>query len=143
MVILLGFQTEFRIAYVVVSAIWPVIINTMAGVRAVDRNLIDTGVAYTAKESQIIRGIIIPAAAPFMVAGGRQAFAEAWSGVIVAEITTTLVGIGGSVQLYAFNFLTADMFVPIFVVMIVAVAIQGLAAWGQQRLTPWQQVNRR
>jgi ABC-type nitrate/sulfonate/bicarbonate transport system permease component len=141
MIILLGFDTPFRIAYVILSAVWPVIINTMAGVRAVDKDLIDAGVAYTANERQIIRGIILPAASPFMVAGGRQAFAEAWSAVIVAEITTTLAGIGGQIELFAQQYLTANMFVPIFVIMIVAVSIQGLAAWAQQKLTPWQQVS--
>jgi NitT/TauT family transport system permease protein len=138
MIILLGFDYPFRLGYVVLSAIWPVIINTMAGVRAVDQNLIDAGVAYTANERQIIRGIILPAASPFMVAGGRQAFSAAWSGVIVSEITSTLVGIGGQIKLFAIDYLTADMFVPIFVIMIVAVAIQGFAAWLQQKLTPWQ-----
>lgn len=141
MIILLGFDFEFRFAYVVISAIWPVIINTMAGVRAVDRSLIDAGVAYTANERQVIRTIVLPAAAPHMVAGIRQAFVEAWSGVIVAEITSTLVGIGGLIKLFSLQYLTADMFVPIFLIMIVAVVIQGFAAWAQQRLTPWQTVN--
>ncbi|WP_353807475.1 ABC transporter permease [Agromyces sp. SYSU T00194] len=138
MIIVLGFDWQFRYAYVVLSAVWPVIINTMAGVRAVDKALIDAGVAYTANERQIIRGIVLPAASPFMVAGGRQAFAEAWSGVIVAEITSTLVGVGGMIELFAIEYLTAQMFVPIFIIMIIAVAIQGLAAWAQQKLTPWQ-----
>lgn len=138
MIILLGFDTPFRFTYVVLSAIFPIIINTMAGVRAVDQSLVDAGVAYTANERQIIRGIILPAASPFMVAGGRHAFAEAWSGVIVAEMTSTLVGIGGLIKLFSIEYLTADMFVPIFIIMIVAVAIQGLAASAQQKLTPWQ-----
>jgi NitT/TauT family transport system permease protein len=138
MIILLGFDYPFRLGYVILSAIWPVIINTMAGVRSVDKDLIDAGVAYTANERQIIWGIILPAASPFMVAGGRQAFSAAWSGVIVSEITSTLVGIGGSIKLFAIDYLTADMFVPIFVIMIVAISIQGFAAWAQQKLTPWQ-----
>lgn len=138
MIILLGFQYEFRLSYVILSAVWPVIINTMAGVRSVDKDLIDAGRAYTANERQIIRGIILPAASPFMVAGIRQAFSAAWSGVIVSEITSTLAGIGGQIKLFAIDYLTADMFVPIFLIMIVAVTIQGFAAWAQQRLTPWQ-----
>jgi NitT/TauT family transport system permease protein len=138
MIILLGFGYEFRLGYVILSAVWPVIINTMAGVRAVDRDLIDAGVAYTANERQIIWGIILPAASPFMVAGGRQAFSAAWSGVIVSEITSTLVGVGGQIKLFAIDYLTADMFVPIFFIMIVAVSIQAFAAWAQRKLTPWQ-----
>jgi ABC-type nitrate/sulfonate/bicarbonate transport system permease component len=140
LIILVGFNTEFRFTYVVLASIWPIIINTMAGVRAVDTNLLDAGIAYTAKERQLVGGIVLPSASPFMVAGGRQAFTEAWSAVIVGEATTTLVGVGGMVELFAQFYLTADMFVPIFAIMIVGVIIQGLTAWAQQKLTPWQQV---
>lgn len=140
LIILTGFGDQFRFTYVVVASIWPVIINTLAGVRAVDSHLLDVGIAYTANERQIIGRIVMPAAAPFMVAGGRQAFMEAWSAVIVGEITASIVGIGGLVKLFSIEFLTADMFVPIFVIMIVAVLLQGLTGWAQQKLTPWQQV---
>lgn len=140
LIILVGFDTSFRFTYVVIASIWPIIINTMAGVRAVDNNLLDAGIAYSAKERQIVGGIIIPSASPYMVAGGRQAFTEAWSAVIVGEATTTLAGVGGMVELFAQYYLTADMFVPIFAIMIVGVIIQGLTAWAQQKLTPWQQV---
>ena len=43
MVVWLGFELKFRLAYVVLSAIFPVIINTMAGVKNVDPELLDVG----------------------------------------------------------------------------------------------------
>jgi NitT/TauT family transport system permease protein len=138
MIIFLGFDFPFRFAYVILSAIWPFIINTMAGVRAIDEDLIDAAKAYCANERQIMFRVIIPAVSPFMVAAGRQAFSVAWVGVIVSEITSTLVGIGGQIELFAIVYLTADMFVPIFFIMAVAVATQGLTAWAQKKLTPWQ-----
>lgn len=140
LIILVGFGTPFRFSYVVIASIWPIIINTAAGVRAVDRNLLDTGIAYTANERQIVGGIILPAASPYIIAGGRQSFFEAWSAVIVGEAMTTLAGVGGMVELFAQRFRTADMFVPIFAIMIVGVIIQAVTAWVQQKLTPWQQV---
>jgi ABC-type nitrate/sulfonate/bicarbonate transport system permease component len=139
MIILLGFGFPFRFGYVVLSAVWPVIISTMVGVRQVDKDLIDAATAYSANGRQIMRGVILPAASPYIVAGGRQAFSAAWSGVIVSEITTTLAGLGGLIKIFSIEYLTADMFVPIFAIMIVATAIQGFTAWAQQRLTPWQQ----
>lgn len=142
LIIFVGFGTEFRFLYVVIASIWPIIINTTAGVRAVDSNLLDAGIAYTARERQIVGGIVLPSASPFMVAGGRQAFTEAWSAVIVGEATTTLAGVGGMVELFAQSYLTANMFVPIFAIMIVGILIQGLTAWAQTKLTPWQQVDR-
>lgn len=141
MIIVLGFDYPFRLTYVVLSAVWPIIINTMVGVRSVDPNLVDAATAYCANERQIISRVILPAASPYMVAGFRQAFSAAWAGVIVSEMLSTLVGVGGLIKVFSVRFLTADMFVPIFVIMIIATVIQALTAWLQQRFTPWQRTN--
>lgn len=138
MIILLGFDWPFRLAYVFIAAVWPIILNTMAGVRAVDKDLLDAATAFGSRESQTVRKVILPAASPFMVAGFRQAFSSAWVGVVVSEILSTLVGLGGQIERFSLQFLTADMFVPIFMIMFVAVAIQSFTAWAQKRLTPWQ-----
>ncbi|WP_238011374.1 ABC transporter permease [Dactylosporangium sp. AC04546] len=138
MVILLGFDFQFRLGYVVFSAVWPAIINTMAGVTAVPKELIDCARAYDASERQIMRGVILPAAAPLIIAGARQSFSMAWVGVVVSEILSTLVGLGGQIKIFSIQFQTADMLVAIILIMLIATAIQGSAGWLQQRLTPWQ-----
>lgn len=137
MIIWFGFDLKFRLVYVVFSAIFPVIINTMTGVKNVDPDLLDAGKSFCASERQILRGIILPAAAPFMVAGGRQAFSSAWVGVVVAEVLSTQTGLGGLITHYGNFFLTADMFVPILFIMVIAVIIQAVTEFLQVRLTPW------
>jgi NitT/TauT family transport system permease protein len=137
MIIWFGFELKFRLVYVVFSAIFPVIINTMTGVKNVDPDLLDAGKSFCASERQILRGIVLPAAAPFMVAGGRQAFSSAWVGVVVAEVLSTQTGLGGLITHYGNYFLTAAMFVPILFIMIIAVIIQSVTEIVQRRLTPW------
>jgi len=143
MVFWLGFRLEFRLAYVVLSAVFPVIINTMAGVKNIDPELLAAGRAFCASERQIMRGIVLPATAPYMVAGGRQAFSSAWVGVVVAEVLSTQDGLGGLINHYADYFLTADMYVPILAIMAIAITIQNVASWLQVRLTPWSNTARR
>ena len=120
LVVWLGFNLEFRLAYVVLSAIFPVIINTMVGVRNVDPELLDVGKSLVASERQILRTIVLPAASPYMVAGARQAFSAAWVGVVVAEVLSTQTGLGGQINHFANYFLTADMYVPILFIMMIA-----------------------
>jgi NitT/TauT family transport system permease protein len=143
MVFWLGFQLEFRLAYVVLSAVFPVIINTMAGVKNVDSELISVGRSLCANEHQTLRTIILPSASPYIVAGGVQAFASAWVGVIVAEVLSTQTGLGGQINWYSTYFLTADMYVPILFIMIIAVLIQTVTKLLQARLTPWSNTARR
>ena len=137
MIIWFGFDLKFRLVYIVFSAIFPVIINTMTGVKNVDPDLLDAGKSFCASQRQILRGIVLPAAAPYMVAGGRQAFSAAWVGVVVAEVLSTQTGLGGLITHYGNFFLTADMFVPILFIMIIAVIIQSVTEFLQVRLTPW------
>lgn len=142
MIIWLGFELKFRLAYVVFSAVFPVIINTMVGVKNVDPELIAAGKSFCASERKILRTIILPAASPFMVAGARQAFSSAWVGVVVAEVLSTQNGLGGLINHYGDYFQTADMFVPILFIMGIAVTIQTVAEFVQVRLTPWANSSR-
>jgi ABC-type nitrate/sulfonate/bicarbonate transport system permease component len=139
MIVWFGFELKFRLAYILFSAIWPVLINTMAGVKSIDPELLAVGTSLCAKERQMLRTIVLPAAAPFMVAGARQAFSSAWVGVVVAEILSTQTGLGGEITRFGNFFLTAQMIVPVIYIMIIAVIIQAVAAWLQARLTPWHE----
>jgi ABC-type nitrate/sulfonate/bicarbonate transport system permease component len=137
MVFWLGFELKFRLAYVVLSAVFPVIINTMAGVKNVDPELLAAGKSFCANERQILRTIVMPATTPYIVAGARQAFSAAWVGVVVAEVLSTQTGLGGQINKFADTFLTADMYVPILFIMLIATIIQALTNFLQARLTPW------
>jgi ABC-type nitrate/sulfonate/bicarbonate transport system permease component len=137
MIIWFGFDLKFRLVYVVFSAIFPVVINTMTGVKNVSPELLDVGTAFCAGERRVLRTIVLPAASPYMVAGARQAFSSAWVGVVVAEVLSTGTGLGGQITHYGNYFLTADMFVPILMIMLIAVVIQTMTDILQRRLTPW------
>jgi NitT/TauT family transport system permease protein len=143
MVVWFGFELKFRLAYVVLSAVFPVVINTMTGVRNVDPELIAVGRSLCASEARQVRTIVLPAASPFIVAGARQAFSSAWVGVVVAEVLATQDGLGGLITHYSNYFLTADMYVPILFIMVIAVTIQTVADYLQARLTPWSNLARR
>ena len=142
MVIWLGFEFKFRLAYVVVSAVFPVIINTMTGVKNVSPDLLDTGHAFCANERQKLWTIVLPSCTPYIFAGARQAFSAAWVGVVVSEMIATLTGVGGKILHYVNQFRTADMLIYILMIMSVAIAIQGLSSLLQARLAPWQRPER-
>lgn len=137
-VIWLGFDFELRIAYVFISSVFPIVINVMSGVKNVSIDLLECGESFCANERQKLRTIVLPSAIPYVMTGARQGLSHAWVGVIVAEMLATLTGMGGLILLYSNRFLTADMFVPIVSIMLLAVFFQVSLAKLQQWLMPWQ-----
>ena len=97
-VIWLGFGFNFGVAFVVVSAVFIVIINTMQGVHSVNQELIDAGRSFCASERKILRTIVIPSTIPFVIAGARLAFSVSWIGVIVSEVVSSETGLGGQIS---------------------------------------------
>jgi ABC-type nitrate/sulfonate/bicarbonate transport system permease component len=138
LVVMLGIDVQLRLALIFLSAVFPLTINTIAGVKNVDAELVDGGKSFCASELQIMRTIIFPASIPFIFAGLRIGFSAAWVGAIVAEMTAIITGVGGLLLESASRFRTADVFVAIFGIMIVAVAIQILTAALERRITPWR-----
>lgn len=138
LVVMLGIDLQLRLALIFLSAVFPILINTIAGVKHVDSELIDGGRSFCATEVQITRTIILPAAIPFIFAGIRIGFSSAWVGCIVAEMTAMITGVGGLLLESASRFKTADVFVAIFGIMFVAVIIQWFTSRLETWLTPWR-----
>jgi NitT/TauT family transport system permease protein len=134
-----GFDFKFQVALVFESTLFPMMINAAAGAKNVEADLIDGGRSFGASELQLMRTIVVPASLPFVFAGLRIAFSSAWVGVVVAQMTGALTGLGGLIKIFASTFRTADMLVPILVIMVVGVLIHGLTGWLLTRLTPWHQ----
>ena len=132
-----GFSLQFQVALVFESTLLPILINAAAGARNVESDLIDGGRAFCASEAQIMRTIVVPASLPFVFAGLRIALSAAWVGVVVAQMTGAITGLGGLILTAAATFRTADMLVPIFAIMLVGVLIHALTGWTLKRLTPW------
>ena len=139
LVIWFGIDTELRLALVFIAGVFPVIINTMAGVKNVDRELLDVGRVACASERQMVATIVLPAALPFVFAGIRVALSQALVGVIVAEMTAIITGLGGMIIRFANFFQTANLFVPILAIMAVSVGLTAFLKWLERRLMPWDQ----
>jgi NitT/TauT family transport system permease protein len=140
LVVTLGLGIQLRLMLVFLSAVFPLMINVIAGVKHIDSELIDGGRSFCATEMQIWRTILLPGSLPFIFAGIRIGFSAAWVGVIVAEMTALITGVGGLLLESASRFRTADVFVAIFGIMIVAVTIQWFAARLEGWLSPWRRV---
>jgi ABC-type nitrate/sulfonate/bicarbonate transport system permease component len=138
----LGLYTGPKIAIVVLLAIFPIIKNTYAGVVTVGQELLEPAASMHASEFQIARLVIAPAIVPFIMAGLRLSVGRGIVGLVVGEFFTAQTGLGGLLVRYASSFRTAEVFVPIIVLVAVGYGLTSLVAILQQRLAPWKETER-
>ena len=132
----LGFLVKVVIIFTM--AVFPIIINTWAGVQAVPRALVEVGTAFVASPAAIMRKIIIPATIPYVMTGLRLAIGRAVVGMVVAEFFTAIGGLGGIVINAGNNYDMAVLFVPIIVLMLLGYGLTVLVGRLERKIAPWQ-----
>ena len=137
-----GLETYGKVAILVSIAIFPVIINTYAGIKDVRGGLLEIGRAYCASEWQLFAKIVLPASIPYIMAGVRLCVGLAIIGMIVAEFFTAITGLGGLIIRYSNAFATAKLFVPIIVVGFLGVGLTGIVMLIERRISRWRYLER-
>jgi ABC-type nitrate/sulfonate/bicarbonate transport system permease component len=132
----LGFPAKFFIVFLL--AIFPILINTITGVRNVNRAYIDVGVAFVASERDIFRKIIFPGSLPYIMAGLRLGIGRAIIGMVTAEFFTAIGGLGGLVVKYGNQFRTDQMLVPVLILMFFGIALTGALHRAERAIAPWK-----
>jgi NitT/TauT family transport system permease protein len=133
-----GLGNAAKLFIVTILAVFPILINTIAGVRNVPPQLIDVGNAFAANELQIFKKIILPSALPYMMTGLRLGIGRAIIGMVVAEFFTAITGLGALIVKYGNQYDTATMFVPIFVLMFLGVTLSMIVRNLEQWIAPWR-----
>jgi NitT/TauT family transport system permease protein len=138
LVLWLGLGFAVKAAVVFLMALFPICINTWLGVTAVPKTLIEVGKSFVAPPMVILRRIVLPATLPYIMAGVRLAVGRAVVAMVIAEFFTTISGLGAVIINSANNFDTATMFVPIIILMVMAIGLNSLIGWVEGKVAPWQ-----
>jgi ABC-type nitrate/sulfonate/bicarbonate transport system permease component len=138
LVLWLGLGFAVKAAVVFLMALFPICINTWLGVTAVPKTLIEVGKSFVAPPMVILRRIVLPATLPYIMAGIRLAVGRAVVGMVIAEFFTTISGLGAVIINSANNFDTATMFVPIIILMVMAIGLNSFIGWVEGKVAPWQ-----
>jgi len=138
LILWLGLGFAVKVAVVFLMALFPITINTWLGVTAVPKTLIEVGKSFVAPDLVILRRIVLPATLPYIMAGVRLAVGRAVVAMVIAEFFTTISGLGAVIINSANNFDTATMFVPIIILMLLAVGLNWLIGFVERTVAPWQ-----
>jgi len=138
LILWLGLGFAVKVAVIFLMSLFPICINTWLGVTAVPKTLIEVGKSFVAPDTVILRRIILPATLPYIMAGIRLAVGRAVVGMVIAEFFTTISGLGAVIINSANNFDTATMFVPIILLMVMAIGLNWLIGFVERWVAPWQ-----
>jgi NitT/TauT family transport system permease protein len=137
-----GLGIESKIALAAVLVLFLVFLNTFAGVREVDQDLIDGARLMRATRTQVIAKVIIPSAMSWVFAGLKISVPYALIGAVLGEMIAANRGLGYLVQFSGAQFDSAGVFAVLIVIALLAVALNFLVEIVQSRMERWRIVSR-
>ena len=136
-----GIGSLSKIALVFLECLYPIVIMTYAGSRAVDRVLLWSAQNMGASRAQILRRIVVPATAPYIFAGFRVAVPVAMIVVVITEMVASADGLGYQV-IYALSSLKTDrMLAVVVVIAALGYALDKTVVLLRDRLIYWEKLD--
>jgi ABC-type nitrate/sulfonate/bicarbonate transport system permease component len=94
--------------------------------------------AFGGSHLDVIRKAVLPAAVPMIIAGTRIGLGRALHGVVLGEMFSSNAGLGYRITFYAAHLRTADVFVPLVILVAIGIAINQLGNALEARLQAWR-----
>jgi NitT/TauT family transport system permease protein len=137
-IIWFGIGSPSKIFIVFLSAVLPVLVNTVAGVRNIDPDLLKAARAYCATDRQIFVTVALPSSVPFILTGVRQAIAHGLIGVVIAELFAGSEGIGFMISYAGQIYATDELLVGVLCVTAAGMVLTQLAERVQRHFQRWR-----
>ena len=134
-----GIGDTLPVFIMVYVAFFPLLLNTVSGVRQVDRKLIAAARTMGVGRRAMLRHVIVPAALPTVMVGLRLAFAGAWAAIVAAELIGAPSGLGFAIEWYRQLLMTPKVFAFILVIGVVGYLCDVALRTLQRVLTPWSE----
>lgn len=138
LVIWLGDGILSKVVICALIVFFPVLINTIVGVRAVSAPLYDLMNSLRAKRWQILFKLEIPASLPVLLGGLRIGATLSVIGAIVGELVDAEQGLGFLLQLGDFQYDTSMVFVAVFMLIGLALFLYGMVTLLERKFLKWQ-----
>ena len=137
-IISLGLGIASKVAIVALSAIFPIILNTSAGIAATERSHLELGRAFCLNNTTILWKISLPSSVPYILAGLRVAVGRGLTAIVAGELFGAQAGLGLRILTSATTFDTAGVFVATLILAIAGVILNKLLLGLEARIAPWR-----
>lgn len=135
LMVLFGFGMKSIIITTTLFAIWIIILNSRAGVRQINRSLVEMAKSFGASPMDAFLKIYFWAALPEILSGVRIGIIRAVKGVIIGQLLISIVGFGALFELYSSNFLMSHFWAVLIVLFAMAFTISEFLAYLERRVS--------
>jgi len=135
--ILLGTESTMRISLIAFGSVWPVLLNTIEGVRTVDPLQIETAKVFKLPAHARLFRVILPAAMPKIFAGLRVSFSLAIILMVVSEFVASTNGIGYRILASQIMLLLTDMWCGIVLLALLGLSLNFVFQWIEHHALHW------
>ncbi len=137
-----GIGFEAQLVVIFLSSIFPIIINTYAGVRDISSNWVDTARSFCATERQLFFEVILPASVPFIMTGLRLGIGHAVIAMVVSQMFLALSGLGKLLVNYGDFFKTDYVFAVVIAIAVLGVSLTEIVKAIERRFAHWKESER-
>ncbi len=133
----LGIGIWSKVLVVIFLVLFPVTINTEAGLRTTSPRLIEMLRSFGATRTQIFFKLSLPSAMPFILAGLKLGIGRGLIGVVVAELFGSRAGLGRLISQSADAFNMPELFAGVVVLAVAGIVLTAGFTWFERALVPW------
>ncbi|GAB3496946.1 ABC transporter permease [Nocardiopsis coralliicola] len=137
LMLLVGLDSSMRVAVIVSGCLWPVLLNTIEGVRAVDPVLSETCRVYGVRGRRRLTTLVLRSASPQIAAGLRQALSIAIILMVISEMFASSSGLGFAIVQFQRGFAIPEMWTGILLLGLLGVVLSAAFALTERRLLAW------
>ncbi|MFG3555339.1 ABC transporter permease [Micromonospora sp. NPDC047557] len=137
-VLILGLGETSKIALVLYACSWPILLNTIAGVKGVDPLLIRSARSMGLNHLRLFQKVILPAAVPTIFTGVRLAGAYSILVLVAAEMVGAKAGLGYLINYAQYNFAIPDMYSGIITISAIGLVVNQLLVALERRFSTWR-----
>jgi NitT/TauT family transport system permease protein len=137
-VLILGLGETSKIAQVLYACSWPILLNTIAGVKGVDPLLVRSARSMGLNHLRLFQKVILPAAVPTIFTGVRLAGAYSILVLVAAEMVGAKAGLGYLVNYAQYNFAIPDMYSGIITISGIGLVVNQLLVALERHFSTWR-----
>ncbi len=137
-VLILGLGETSKIAIILYACAWPILLNTVSGVRTVDPLLIKSARSLGLGPVSLFQKVVLPAAVPTIFTGIRLAGAYSILILIAAEMVGAKAGLGYLINYAQYNFAVPDMYAGIITISGIGLIVNQLLILTERRFSTWR-----
>ncbi|WP_430783382.1 ABC transporter permease [Actinoplanes sp. G11-F43] len=132
-----GIGDAMKVIVIVFGCVWPILLNTVEGVRAVDGVVLDTARSYGVTGTARISRVILPSAGPQIAAGLRQALSIAIILMVISEMFAASNGLGFTIVQFQRSFAIPEMWSGIILLGLLGFVLSLLFRLAEKRALRW------